>query len=177
MRRCVYALALALAGCSSVPRLAPDGGGDGTDSSPPPDASAPRRVTITATVNSTRFVTREHMLAGGEMQISGEPLAEAMGRRLPNYSRDRIPTDLYFDSQFNLSWIDLAGFSASIESYEYSKQPMNSLAFESSAGTSLAFAPLVNPSHATGSAASALLATTIQHYATGASLTSCMTCK
>src|SRR5436309_131003 len=106
MRWCV--LALALAACSSVPRLAPDGG-------------------------------------GGDMQISGEPLAEAMGRRLPNFSRDRIPTDLYFDSQFNLSWIDLTGFSAAIESYEYSKQPMNAIAFESSAGTSLAFAPLVNP--------------------------------
>jgi hypothetical protein len=166
MWRCAYAFALALAACSSVPRLAPDGGGGGdVDAAPPPDA-APRRVTITATVNSTRFVTREHMLAGGEMQISGEPLAEAMGRRLPNFSRDRIPTDLYFDSQFNLSWIDLTGFSAAIESYEYSKQPMNSLAFESSAGTSLAFAPLVNPSHVTGSAASALLASTIQHYAT-----------
>ncbi|MEP6859618.1 MAG: hypothetical protein ABJE66_03305 [Deltaproteobacteria bacterium] len=163
MWRCVFALALAA--CSSVPRLAPDGGGD-DDAPRPPDASPPRHVTITATVNSTRFVTREHMLAGGEMQISGEPLAEAMGRRLPNFSRDRIPTDLYFDSQFNLSWIDLTGFSAAIESYEYSKQPMNSLAFESSAGTSLAFAPLVNPSHVTGSAASALLADTIQHYAT-----------
>jgi len=160
------ALAVVLAACSSVPRLAPDGGGSGDDA-PPPDAAPSVRVTITATVTSTRFVTREHMLAGGEMQISGEPLAEAMGRRLPNFSRDRLPTDLYFDSQFNLSWIDLTGFSAAIESYEYSKQPMNSLAFESSAGTSLAFAPLVNPSHVTGSAASALLAQTIQHYATG----------
>src|SRR6185312_3542118 len=81
-------------------------------------------------------------------------------------SRDRIPTDLYFDSQFNLSWIDLTGFSAAIESYEYSKQPMNLLAFESSAGTSLAFGPVVNPGHATGSAASALLADTVQHFAT-----------
>jgi len=164
MWRCVV-VALALAACNGLPHLAPDAGGD--DATMPDATTPPRLVTITATVNSTRFVTREHMLAGGEMQISGEPLAEAMGRRLPNYSRDRLPTDLYFDSQFNLSWIDLTGFSAAIESYEYSKQPMNSLAFESSAGTSLAFAPLVNPSHVTGSAASALLASTIQHYATG----------
>ena len=162
MWRCVL---VALAACNGLPRLAPDAAGD--DAALPDAMPPPRHVTITATVTSTRFVTREHMLAGGEMQISGEPLAEAMGRRLPNYSRDRLPTDLYFDSQFNLSWIDLTGFSAAIESYEYSKQPMNSLAFESSAGTSLAFAPLVNPSHATGSAASALLASTIQHYATG----------
>ena len=57
----------------------------------------PAVVTITATVDSTRFVTREHMLAAGEMQISGEPLAEAMGRDLGGYSRDLLPPDLYFD--------------------------------------------------------------------------------
>ncbi|MEO6777238.1 MAG: hypothetical protein ABI467_30195 [Kofleriaceae bacterium] len=164
MPRCGLVLALALAACNHTPGVAPDGGaGDGS----PPDAPPSRHVTITATVNRTRFVTREHMLAAGEMQISGEPLAEAMGRHLSNYSRDRLPTDLYFDSQFGLSWTDLSGFSAAIESYEYSKQPMNSLAFESGAGTSLAYAPLVNPSHVTGAAASALLASTLQHFAAG----------
>jgi len=99
------------------------------------------RVTVTATVDSTRFITREHMLASGEMQISGEPLAEAMGRDLANYSRDRLPTDLYFEPNLNASWIDLAGFSTGVESYEYSKQPMNMLAFESGAGTRLPLAP------------------------------------
>src|SRR3569832_2526102 len=101
MRRCL-ALALAIAGCNSVPRLAPDGGAGGDDA-PPPDARPPRRVTITATVTSTRFVTREHMLAGGEMQLSGEPLAEAMGRRLPNFSRDRLPTDLTWSCRRSMS--------------------------------------------------------------------------
>src|SRR5262245_5220672 len=100
--------------------------GDVTDASP-----TRAHVTITATVTSTRITTREHMLASGEMQISGEPLAEAMGRDLGGYSRDRLPSDLYSDPGLSASWIDLAGFSTGVESYEYSKQPMNMIAFES----------------------------------------------
>ena len=46
--------------------------------------------------------------------------------------------------------IDLAGFSSAIESYEYSKQPMNNIAFESGAGTSLLFGPVLNPDGASG---------------------------
>ena len=64
------------------------------------------------------------------MQISGEPLATAMGRDLAATAATRcrptstsIPTRVY--------WIDLPGFSTGVESYEYSKQPMNELAFES----------------------------------------------
>ena len=132
-----------------------------------PDAAPHAMVTITATVNSTRFVTREHMLAAGEMQISGEPLAESMGRALSGYSRDRIPPDQYFDPETMLSWTDLAGFSTGVESYEYSKQPMNELAFEAGAGTSLAYAPLVDFDAAVGAGAAAHLATMIQHYAAG----------
>ncbi|HEY2744132.1 MAG TPA: hypothetical protein VGL86_05905, partial [Polyangia bacterium] len=96
---------------------------------------------ITATGTQTRFVSREHFLAGGEMQISGEPLAEAMGRDLANYSRDHLPTDLYFDTSTIAQgpWIDLPGFASGVESYEYSKQPMNNVALESGAGTSLAY--------------------------------------
>lgn len=98
---------------------------------------------ITATVERTRVATREHMLAAGEMQLSGEPLAEAMGRRLQSYSRFRVPADVYLDAQLQLAWLDPAGYSTAIESYEYSKQPMNNLMFESGAGTSLAYGPLV----------------------------------
>jgi hypothetical protein len=143
-----------VAGCNHIPDIAIDASpGDA-----PGDGAQPT-VTITATVTSTRFVTREHMLAAGEMQISGEPLAEAMGRTLANYSRDRVPTDLYFDPDIVLSWTDLAGFSTAVESYEYSKQPMNMLAFESGAGTSLAYGPLVTD-----------LGTQIQHYAAGSNV-------
>jgi hypothetical protein len=147
MRRAV--LGLALLGCGS-----PDG--------PPLPDGAPATVTITATVERTRVVTREHMLAAGEMQLSGEPLAEAMGRVLANYSRYRVPGDLYLDPQMALSWIDLAGFSTGIESYEYSKQPMNNLMFESGAGTSLAYGPLVNSDDAVGAAATAHLTALVQ---------------
>src|SRR4051812_47107814 len=84
--------ALGLAACHPAPHDARDAG-----LAAPADAiDAPPAVTITATVNSTRFVTREHMLAAGEMQISGEPLAEAMGRDLAGFSRDRLPVDIYF---------------------------------------------------------------------------------
>src|SRR3954463_8290292 len=148
------ALALTLLGC-------------GSQGDPAPDA-AHVTVTITATVERTRVVTREHLLAAGEMQISGEPLAEAMGRVLSNYSRYRVPGDLYFDPQIALSWIDLAGFSTGIESYEYSKQPMNNLMFESGAGTSLAYGPLVNSDNAVGGAATAHLTALVQKFGTAA---------
>jgi hypothetical protein len=128
-----------LAACGTPPPLTPDGGGG---DAPPGDAQA-YDVAITATVDSTRFVVREHMLAGGEMQISGEPLAETMGRDLGGYSRDVLPPDLYNDATLAVSWIDLPGFSTAVESYEYSKQPMNFLAFESGAGTALAHAARV----------------------------------
>ena len=144
-----FALA-ALAACHSSPHLAGDAGGDAT----PPDAP-PVAVTITASVDSTQFVTREAMLAAGEMQISGEPLAEAMGRDLAAYSRDLIPPDIYFATDQSEIFIDLAGFSTAVESYEYSKQPMNALAFELGAGTSLEYAPLVNGQ----------LASYVQHFA------------
>src|SRR4051812_5068530 len=98
------AIIFALAACHSPSQVTPDAAS--------PDATPPVHVTITATVGSTRFVTREHMLAAGEMQISGEPLAEQMARVLANYSRDRLPTDLYFDPDYNTSWIDLPGFSS-----------------------------------------------------------------
>ncbi len=146
------ALVLVL-GCASPITSGTGDAGEGGDGG----ALPPERVTITSTVNSTRFVVREHMLAAAEMQISGEPLAEAMGRTLASYSRDRVPTDLYFDPTFVLAWSDLAGFSTGIESYEYSKQPMNELAFEAGAGTSLAAGPLVTD-----------LAADIHHYAVGA---------
>ncbi len=129
------------------------------------DAGA-THVAITAAVGSTRFVTREHLLAGGEMQISGEPLAEAMGRDLKGYSRDQLPPDLYADPVRNTTWIDLAGFSTAVESYEYSKQPMNGIAFELGAGTSLVYAPLVNAGE-TGPAAWTKLLGMIEHYAAG----------
>jgi hypothetical protein len=119
------------------------------------------------TVGSTRFTTREHMIAAGEMQISGEPLSEAMGRDLGAYSRDFVPADVYQDAVHGRLWIDLPGFSTGVESYEYSKQPMNNLAFESGAGTALAYGPVVNPAGASGATALGLLAAQVQHFGAG----------
>jgi hypothetical protein len=123
----------------------------------------------------TRFVTRDHFMAAVEMQLSGEPFASVMtwtpfapqGRNLALYSRDHIPPDLYFteDPAVNppgtaptsLTGIpDPPGFSSGVESYEYSKQPMNNVNLESGAGTSILFGPLVNPEGETGEAALAL---------------------
>jgi len=133
--RSLLGFVVAVAACGTPPPVLPDAG--------------TRVVAITAEVTSTRFVTREHMLAAAEMQISGEPFAEAMGRDLKSYSRVHLPTDLSFAT--TPAAVDLAGFSTAIESYEYSKQPMNELAFESGAGTALAVTPA-----------------TIQHFAAGA---------
>ncbi len=56
-------------------------------------------ATITATVASTRFVTREHFLASAKTQITG---------------RDHLSPNLYFDpaSDGDSPWIDLPGLSA-----------------------------------------------------------------
>ncbi|HEY1814010.1 MAG TPA: hypothetical protein VGG74_16780 [Kofleriaceae bacterium] len=128
----------------------------GTPDAPPAGSG----VEITAVVDSKQFVVREHMLAAGEMQISGEPLAQTMGRDLTGYSRDLLPPNLYNDPVLGVAWIDLAGFSTGVESYEYSKQPMNFLAFESGAGTALVHAPLV--------AGISNLVDMMQHFAEGA---------
>ena len=157
--RCTAALLAGMAACHGGGTAAPDAA---------PDAAAPpATVVITATVGTTRFTTREHMLAAAEMQVSGEPLAEAMGRTLGGYSRDRLPVDQYYDAQLNTHWIDLTGFSTGIESYEYSKQPMNGLAFESGAGTSLVYGPLVDADGASGAAATAHLTDLVQRFAAG----------
>ncbi len=89
--------------------------------------------------------------------------------QLAGYSRDHVPSDLYFDPNTDggSPWIDLPGFSTAVESYEYSKQPMNNVALESGAGTSFVYGPIVNASNAGGAQAVANLATLVQHFAQG----------
>jgi hypothetical protein len=127
-------------------------------------SAAPQTFALRITARDTKFVTRDHFMAGLEMQISGEPFAQAMGRDLAGYSRDYIPSNMYFDPLLNggvaggsRARVDLSGFSTGVESYEYSKQPMNDIAFESGAGTSLAFGSVLNPTGSTGAPALALL--------------------
>ncbi len=144
MKLCVIACGVLIA-CQSAKKTNGNSSTGGQASS----TIQTKRVDITAV--DTHFTTRDHFMASVEMQISGEPLAEAMGRDLTGYSRDAVPSDQYFDPAKNgQSRIDLVGFSSGVESYEYSKQPMNNLAFESGAGTSLAFGPVLNATALTG---------------------------
>lgn len=144
-----------LAACSSGSSAGP---GSGTHSRPVAQTSQ-----LDVTNVDTTFVTRDHFIAGVEMQISGEPFAEAMGRDLGGFSRDFVcqksicSPDTYHDPALNdgdaggpNGRIDVVGYSSAVESYEYSKQPMNNIAFESGAGTSLLFGPVINTSHAAG---------------------------
>ena len=97
-----------------------------------------------------------------------------MGRDLGGYSRDYAcqgsvcSPSLYVDpaaADAGDGIVDLAGYSSGIESYEYSKQPMNNIAFESGAGTSLLFGPVLNPGGATGTEALTLAQTWFLHMA------------
>jgi hypothetical protein len=126
----------------------------------------PQTLALNVTAVDTTFVTEDHFIASVEMQISGEPFAEAMGRDLGGYARDYVcqtgvcSPSVYYDPAAPPEpdggangTLDLPGFSSAVESYEYSKQPMNNVAFESGAGTSLLFGPLLNPSGMTGAGA------------------------
>jgi hypothetical protein len=84
-----------------------------------------------------RFDTEAAMRAGVEMQTSGEPFAEFIGRALAGYDRSARETDRYESD--GGSRRDPTGYASAVESYEYSRQPMNNVAFESGAGISLVF--------------------------------------
>ena len=120
---------------------------------------------LRAKVVSTRFVTADVMLASLEMQVSGEPFAELLGRDIAGYDRFSAQTDNYTDPTTGEPGADLLGFSLAIESYEYSKQSMNTLSFEAGAGLSLQYGPLLNPGGVTGDAAYGLLLSRLQYLA------------
>ncbi len=110
-----------------------------------PAGQPPPKTYFTATLADTRFYVADHMLASIEMQISGEPFAQLLGRNLAGYDRFNRTTDLYTDPATGVPVVDPLGYVTGIESYEYSKQPMNNLSFESGAGLSMEFGPLQNP--------------------------------
>src|SRR5580698_7811106 len=175
-----------LLACQSGASATPDAGVTfDSDSSAPSVASITQSFALNITNVDTRFVTRDHFMAALEMQLSGEPFAEAMGRDLGGYSRDFLcpscscDQSLYHDPALNngvaggpAARDDLPGFSSGVESYEYSKQPTNNIAFESGAGTSLAFGPVLNAAGATGADALQTLRGWVQHLAVGSNAVS-----
>ncbi len=143
------------------------------------DAEPAQSLALVVTAVDPTFRTEDHFIAAVEMQLAGEPFAEAMGRDLGGYSRNYACSDpscqasRYADPSLAAdagAQIDLPGYAAAIESYEYSKQPMNNVAFESGAGTSLLFGPVLNPNAATGADALALAQAWFQHMASGSNL-------
>jgi hypothetical protein len=190
------AAALSLHGCGGGSGNGHDAGGGGSggsggaggsyldagadaDAGAPGDGSIAQSLALVVSAVDPTFATRDHFIASVEMQLSGEPFAEAMGRDLSGYTRNYACQDsvcspsVYADPAADPNQppqIDLAGYSSGIESYEYSKQPMNNIAFESGAGTSLLFGPVLNPAGATGTDALALGQTWFQHMATGSNL-------
>ncbi len=120
---------------------------------------------LVASMKDTRFVVAAHMRASREMQLSGEPFAELLGYNLMGFSRTSKTTDQYLDPQSNTWRTDPLGYGLAVESYEYSKQPMNNLSFESGAGLSLMFGPVLNPDQVTGDGAYTLLSNRFQQFA------------
>ena len=118
---------------------------------------------LSATLVSTRFNVADNMAAAVEMQLSGEPFAVLLGYNLTGFNRTDTVTDQY--SPDGGVWItDPLGYALAVETYEYSKQPMNNLSFESGAGLSLLYGPLINPSQETVNTNPNALTTRFQHF-------------
>jgi hypothetical protein len=117
---------------------------------------------LTISYVNTRTDTAGLLWAAIEMQHAGEPLAEAMGRDLAGYDRNARVPDVYTDPADMKAMPDIVGYSTAVETYEYSKLAMNMLSFESGAGLSLQYGPVLNPTKATGAAALMLLRDKVQ---------------
>jgi hypothetical protein len=120
---------------------------------------------FTAALTDRRFYVADHFRASMEMQISGEPFAQLLGRNLAGYNRFSTTPDLYTDTVSGLVTVDPLSYSMAVESYEYSKQPMNNTSLESGAGLSLQFGPVLNPHGVDGDAAFGLLRDRLQTFA------------
>src|SRR5262249_10321872 len=97
------------------------------------------------------------------------PFAQLLGYDLAGFERTALRPDVYRDPKTLQASLQPLAWALAIESYEYSKQPMNNLSFESGAGLSLQFGPVLNPMGVTGEPAYTLLVNRFQHFA-GATL-------
>ena len=132
---------------------------------PLPQGTPTPNTYFTAQTTDKTFYVADHFFASIEMQISGEPFAQLLGRNLAGYDRFNSTPDLYLDPTTGQSTVDPLSYSMAVESYEYSKQPMNNTSFESGAGLSLQFGPILNPSNVTNLAAFNLLHDRVQAFA------------
>lgn len=130
--------------------------------SPEPMMNPPSGARFALRSGDAKASVAAMMRAAIDMQHNGEPLAEAMGRDLAGYDRSALRPDVYTDPATQQAKPDLVGYSSAVESYEYSKLMMNYLSFESGAGLSLMYGPLLNPTAQTGMAAIALLRSRVQ---------------
>jgi hypothetical protein len=119
---------------------------------------------LEAAITDKRFYVADHMIASIEMQISGEPFAEILGRDIGGYDRFSADTNVYLNPETGQPETDTLGWALAIESYEYSKQAMNNTSFEAGAGLSLQFGPSVNPALVEGEPAFQLLFDRIQYF-------------
>ena len=179
MKRYTLVPALVLLALLACPRAAvvppdphpdagnPDGGGPdaGPTDAGPTDAGP---VAMTAALISTRIHTAEIMRAAREMQIGGEPFAQLLGYQVQGFDRALATTDQYTDPATGKRRTDPLGYSTAVESYEYSKQPMNQLSFEAGAGLSLIWGPLLGGTGQTRESASNGYVTRFQHVALAA---------
>jgi hypothetical protein len=122
-------------------------------------------VRLASTLVDSTFETAQHMRASREMQLSGEPFAQILGYNLTDFDRTLSKTDQYHDPVTNTWVTDPLGYGLAVESYEYSKQPMNNVSFESGAGLSLMYGPVLNPNGLTGDGGFGLLLSRFQQFA------------
>jgi hypothetical protein len=141
-----------------------DDGSMTTDDAGPVD-SGPLSTVLGASLVDTHFRVLAHMRASIEMQLSGEPFAQLLNYNLNNFTRSSSVTDRYKDPTTNRNVNDPLGYVLAIETYEYSKQPMNNLSFESGAGLSLMYGPVLNPGQLSGAQGFTLLANRFQRFA------------
>jgi hypothetical protein len=127
--------------------------------------NSPPPLSFEATFVSSRFYVAPNMRASYEMQLSGEPMALFLGYNLCGFDRTLTLTDQYSSGCNGQYVTDPLGYALAVESYEYSRQPVNNVGLESGAGLSLQFGPVLNPDQVTGDAAFTLLSNRFQQFA------------
>ncbi len=128
-------------------------------------SSAPSAKPLSGQLAGRHFDVASAMRAAYEMHLSGEPFATFLGYNLCGFSRALALTDQYSSDCKTDTVTDPLGYALAVESFEYAKQPVNNLSFESGAGLSLEFGPVLNPSGQTGAPAAALLSDRFQRLA------------